>query len=41
LRINDRTAPKDLADAKAIQPSIEAEFSSYGIKLKANGPLGT
>ena len=41
LRINDRTAPKDLADAKAIQPGIEAEFLGYGIRLKANGPPGT
>jgi tetratricopeptide (TPR) repeat protein len=41
LRIGDRTAPKDLADAKAIQPGIEAEFLRYGIKLKANGPPGT
>jgi len=41
LRVGDRTAPKDLADAKAIQPAIEADFLRYGIKLKANGPPGT
>ena len=41
LRINDRTAPRDLAAAKAIRPGIEAEFLGYGIKLRANGPPGT
>jgi len=41
LRINDRTAAKDLAAAKAIEPGVEARFLSYGIKLRANGPSGT
>jgi tetratricopeptide (TPR) repeat protein len=41
LRVNDRTAPKDLAAAKAIQPGIEGEFAGYGLRLMVSGPPGT
>jgi tetratricopeptide (TPR) repeat protein len=41
LRISDRTAYKDIAAAKAIEPGIEVQFLSYGVKLRANGPSGT
>jgi len=40
LRIADRGAAKDLAQARAIEPGIEARFRGYGFRLKA-GPAGT
>jgi tetratricopeptide (TPR) repeat protein len=41
LQLNDHSAARDIAAAKAIEPAIETRFLSYGIRLRAIGPSGT
>ena len=39
--IRDRSAARDIAMAKLVEPGIEARFAGYGIRIPANGPPGT
>jgi hypothetical protein len=41
LLIHDRTAARDIAAAKFIEPGIEARFLRYGIRVRSSAPSGT
>ncbi|MBL6936990.1 MAG: tetratricopeptide repeat protein [Alphaproteobacteria bacterium] len=40
-RIGDRSAGRDIAMARLVEPGIEARFIGYGIRLSATGRSGT
>jgi len=41
VHLHDRSAARDIAMAKLIEPGIEARFAGYGIRVPAIGPSGT
>jgi tetratricopeptide (TPR) repeat protein len=39
--IGDRSAARDIAMARLVEPGIEARIAGFGIRVPANGPSGT